>query len=262
MYGFLFDQTYITMAIFGLLIFLIMFLWRKITIIEGHIFILEKRVDTIKKANRIDSINKNIESADIVMNEIFKDSTDKNTYCNNNSNKCPIDKIKNNINNVILPPHRIPKNNQGNQGNQGDDIINYINILNSGEIDKEIPETISITKYIKENTEIDPENMIKEGIVNNTNNDNLEYIQESIVNTDNIQDIITISSPQDIVDADNISVSSDITFGNEVDKTLTKKYKNMNVEKLREECKEKSLNTEGTKAVLISRILEHNKKQK
>jgi hypothetical protein len=84
----------------------------------------------------------------------------------------------------------------------------------------------------------------------------------SIVNTDNIQDIITISSPQDIVDADNISVSSDITFGNEVDKTLTKKYKNMNVEKLREECKEKSLNTEGTKAVLISRILEHNKKQK
>jgi hypothetical protein len=262
MYGFLFDQAYITMAIFGLLIFLIMFLWRKITIIEGHIFILEKRVDTIKKADRIDSINKNIESADIVMNEIFKDSTDKNTYCNNNSNKCPIDKIKNNINNVILPPHRIPKNNQGNQGNQGDDIINYINILNSGEIDKEIPETISITKYIKENTEIDPENMIKEGIVNNTNNDNLEYIQESIVNTDNIQDIITISSPQDIVDADNISVSSDITFGNEVDKTLTKKYKNMNVEKLREECKEKSLNTEGTKAVLISRILEHNKKQK
>jgi len=262
MYGYLFDQAYITMAIFGLLIFLIMFLWRKITIIEGHIFILEKRVDTIKKADRIDSINKNIESADIVMNEIFKDSTDKNTYCNNNSNKCPIDKIKNNINNVILPPHGLPLNNQNNQGNQGDDIINYINILNSGEIDKDIPETISITKYIKENTEIDPEIMIKEGIIDNTNNDDLEYIQESIVNTDNIQDIITISSPQDIVDADNMSVSSDITFGNEVDKTLTKKYKNMNVEKLREECKEKSLNTEGTKAVLISRILEHNKKQK
>jgi hypothetical protein len=36
----------------------------------------------------------------------------------------------------------------------------------------------------------------------------------------------------------------------------------MNVEKLREECKEKSLNTEGTKAALISRILEHNKKLK
>jgi hypothetical protein len=262
MYGFLFDQAYITMAIFGLLIFLIMFLWRKITIIEGHIFILEKRVDTIKKADRIDSINKNIESADIVMNEIFKDSTDKNTYCNNNSNKCPIDKIKNNINSGVL----LPNINSGvllpNEHPQNTDVINYINILNSGEIDKDIPETISITKYIKDNTEIDPGIMIKENMIDHPNNDKLEYMQESIVNTDNIQDIITISSPQDIVDADNMSVSSDITFGNEVDKTLTKKYKNMNVEKLREECKEKSLNTEGTKAVLISRILEHNKKQK
>ena len=111
------------MAIFGLLIFLIMFLWRKITIIEGHIFILEKRVDTIKKADRIDSINKNIESADAVMNEIFKDSTDKNNYCNNNSNKCPIDKLKNKkINNVELPG--LPQN------NKNDDILNYINILN------------------------------------------------------------------------------------------------------------------------------------
>ena len=78
-----------------------------------------------------------------------------------------------------------------------------------------------------------------------------------------MQNIINIQQPiQDNIDNDDMSVSSDITFGNEVDKTLTKKYKNMNVEKLREECKEKSLNTEGTKAALISRILEHNKKLK
>ena len=246
------------MAIFGLLIFLIMFLWRKITIIEGHIFILEKRVDTIKKADRIDSINKNIESADAVMNEIFKDSTDKNTYCNNNSNKCPIDKLKNKkISNVELPG--LPQN------NKNDDILNYINILNSGEIeiDKELPETISIDKYIKENIEIPQGIIIKEGIENKEDDNNLEYIQENIINTDNMQNIINIAQPiQDNIDTDNMSVSSDITFGNEVDKTLTKKYKNMNVEKLREECKEKFLNIEGTKAILISRILEHNKKQK
>jgi len=258
MYGFLFDQTYITMAIFGLLIFLIMFLWRKITIIEGHIFILEKRVDTIKKADRIDSINKNIESADVVMNEIFKDSTDKNTYCNNNSNKCPIDKLKNKkISNVELPG--LPQN------NKNDDILNYINILNSGEIeiDKEFPETTSINKYIKENIEIPKDIIIKEDIEKQQDDNNLKYIQESIINTDNMQNIINIQQPiQDNIDTDDMSVSSDITFGNEVDKTLTKKYKNMNVEKLREECKDKSLNTEGTKAILISRILEHNKKQK
>lgn len=246
------------MAIFGLLIFLIMFLWRKITIIEGHIFILEKRVDTIKKTDRIDSINKNIESADAVMNEIFKDSTDKNTYCNNNSNKCPIDKLKNKkLSNVELQD--LPQN------NKNDDILNYINILNSGEIeiDKELPETISINKYIKDNIEISNDIIIKEGIEKQADDNNLKYIEENIINSDNMQNIINIQQPiQDNIETDDMSVSSDITFGNEIDKTLTKKYKNMNVEKLREECKERSLNMEGTKAILISRILEHNKKQK
>jgi hypothetical protein len=66
----------------------------------------------------------------------------------------------------------------------------------------------------------------------------------------------------DQIDFDSVSVSSDITFGNDTEKTMTKKYKNMNIERLREECNEKSLNTEGTKAILISRILEYNKKQK
>jgi hypothetical protein len=34
----------------------------------------------------------------------------------------------------------------------------------------------------------------------------------------------------------------------------------MSIEKLREECIEKSLNAEGSKAILIARILEYNKK--
>jgi len=249
MYGFLFDQTYITMAIFGLLIFLIMFLWRKITIIEGHIFILEKRVDTIKKTDRIDSINKNIEKADIVMNEIFKDSTEKNTYCNKNLEKCPIENLKNNINNIDLPTI-------------DNEIINYINIINSEEPNKELSESISITNYINDNTKVLP-SIIKEKIeVNNDNSiETFEFSSKIIENKDNKCSVDILSSI-DNTDNDNMSVSSDITFGNDVDKTMTKKYKNMNVEKLREECKEKSLNIEGTKAILISRLLEHNKKQK
>jgi len=85
-------------------------------------------------------------------------------------------------------------------------------------------------------------------------------------NIEDIGDIVVSGNYTDTIDTndnnDNISVSSDITFGNDIDNNLKKKYKNMNVEKLREECKEKSLNTEGTKATLISRILEHNKKLK
>lgn len=237
------------MAIFGLLIFLIMFLWRKITIIEGHIFILEKRVDTIKKTDRIDSINKNIEKADIVMNEIFKDSTEKNTYCNKNLEKCPIENLKNNINNIDLPTI-------------DNEIINYINIINSEEPNKELSESISITNYINDNTKVLP-SIIKEKIeVNNDNSiETFEFSSKIIENKDNKCSVDILSSI-DNTDNDNMSISSDITFGNDVDKTMTKKYKNMNVEKLREECKEKSLNIEGTKAILISRLLEHNKKQK
>jgi hypothetical protein len=64
----------------------------------------------------------------------------------------------------------------------------------------------------------------------------------------------------DNIDNDTMSVSSDITFGTDHDKSMTKKYKKMSIEKLRDECVEKSLNSEGTKAILIGRILEYNKK--
>jgi len=58
-----------------------MFLWRKVIILEGNFFILEKRVNLIKKDSREDSISKSLEKSDIIMNEIFKDSS--------RSNACP-----------------------------------------------------------------------------------------------------------------------------------------------------------------------------
>lgn len=246
------------MAVFGLLMFLIIFLWRKITIIEGNYFILEKRVDAIKKTDRLESINRNIESADNVMNEIFKDSTIKNTYCNINSDKCTTEnnKLQKNkkVNNIDLVANKID--------NQSDDIINYINVLNLGEIktDKQSPIPTPISSYITNNIENKDNLEIIEELV--LPEDNEKYLQSDLVNTQNVEMSIGTPINHDNIDNDNVSVSSDITFGNEIDKTLTKKYKNMNVEKLREECKEHSLNTEGTKAILISRILEHNKKLK
>ena len=257
MYGILFDQTYINMIIFGLIIFFIMFLWRKLTVIEGNIFILEKRVDMMKKSDRKDSINKNFEAADIVMNEIFKDSTIKNNYCNDVNYKCPIDNvIQKNKNSTIDLSDIVNKNN---------DIVDYINIING--VDKEeIKEDIDeLSKYIFENTKNTEDTNV------NKNSEiflspNIEVLQNTAVTSEPIQDSkqfdVSNIIDNDSVDIDNVSVSSDITFGNDNDKTMTKKYKNMNVERLREECKDKALNTEGTKAILISRILEYNKKQK
>lgn len=257
MYGVLFDQTYITMAVFGLLIFLIMFLWRKITIIEGGLFILEKRVDVIKKTDRLETINKNMESADAVMNEIFRDSTNNN-FCNNiSSDKC-------NIDNKLQKNKKDTLDIREQHFNESDNVINFVNILNNKgiEIKKDEDEKDQISTYLGE---IMSENYDKFEITEVKNTDNVINLSHKDIQN-NIEDIVVSGNYTDTIDNndnnDNISVSSDITFGNDIDNNLKKKYKNMNVEKLREECKEKSLNTEGTKAALISRILEHNKKLK
>jgi len=255
MYGVLFDQTYITMAVFGLLIFLIMFLWRKLTIIEGGLFILEKRVDVIKKTDRLETINKNMESADAVMNEIFRDSTNNN-FCNN-----------------ISSDNKLQKNNKDildireQHFNESNNVMNFVNILNnkSIEIKKDEEEKDQISTYLGE---IMLENYDNFEITEVKNTDNVINLSHKDIqnNIEDIGDIVVSSNYTDTIDNndnnDNISISSDITFGNDIDNNLKKKYKNMNVDKLREECKEKSLNTEGTKAALISRILEYNKKLK
>lgn len=260
MYGVLFDQTYITMAVFGLLIFLIMFLWRKITIIEGGLFILEKRVDVIKKTDRLETINKNMESADAVMNEIFRDSTNNN-FCNNiSSDKC-------NIDNKLQKNKKDTLDIREQHFNESDNVINFVNILNNKgiEIKKDEDEKDQISTYLGE---IMSENYDKFEITEVKNTDDVINLSHKDIqnNIEDIGDIVVSGNYTDTIDNndnnDNISVSSDITFGNDIDNNLKKKYKNMNVEKLREECKEKSLNTEGTKATLISRILEHNKKLK
>jgi len=283
MYGILFDQTYINMVIFGLIVFFIMFLWRKLTVMEGNVFILEKRVDMMKKSDRKDSINKSFESADIVMNEIFKDSTVKNNYCNDVNYKCPIENImqKNKKNTLDL----------SDIINKNSDMVDYINIIN--DIDNEIKEDPSdqLPKYIFENTNDTKITLAVPKVPKVTDVPKVPEVPEVTELTDvtdvtNVTDVTDVTCVTDIahamnvvqntsvtqdsnlfndndqIDFDTVSVSSDITFGNDTDKTMTKKYKNMNVERLREECKDKSLNTEGTKAILISRILEYNKKQK
>ena len=49
MYSFLFNQTYLSIFAIAILVFLLMFLWRKLTILEGNYYLLEKRVNIIKK---------------------------------------------------------------------------------------------------------------------------------------------------------------------------------------------------------------------
>jgi hypothetical protein len=201
-----------------------------------------------------------MESADAVMNEIFRDSTNNN-FCNNiSSDKC-------NIDNKLQKNKKDTLDIREQHFNESDNVINFVNILNNKgiEIKKDEDEKDQISTYLGE---IMSENYDKFEITEVKNTDNVINLSHKDIqnNIEDIGDIVVSGNYTDTIDTndnnDNISVSSDITFGNDIDNNLKKKYKNMNVEKLREECKEKSLNTEGTKATLISRILEHNKKLK
>ena len=313
MYGFLFDQTYINLIIMGFFLFLIMFLWRKITIIEGNYFILEKRVDMIKKTDRDSLISKNMEKADVVMNEIFKDSTgDKKNYCNNVS-YCPPEAI-------LKSQKNTPKDKDAQVFKDSEDIdmssymidavaavasataatavaskpeivISQVDIAEDADIADDASVVVESNNKIeiiecKEGDDVVINKNVEYGDSNNAPDvpsvvkvDMTTAVRDSDRDSENdIRDILYASSAlggaggagggsgsggdtaDNNIDNDAMSVSSDITFGTDQDKSITKKYKKMGIEKLREECVEKSLNSEGTKAILIGRILEYNKK--
>ena len=314
MYGFLFDQTYINLIIMGFFLFLIMFLWRKITIIEGNYFILEKRVDMIKKTDRDSLISKNMEKADVVMNEIFKDSTSvsggasgssvasggKKNYCNNVS-YCPPEAI-------LKSQKNTPKDSRSSKDSEDIDMSSYmidavaavasatavsavaskpeivisqVDIADEASVVVESNNKIEIIEC-KEGDDVVINKNVEYGDCDNASDVpsvvkvDMTAVRNSDHDSENdIRDILYASSAlgatgsasgngadtaDNNIDNDAMSVSSDITFGTDQDKSITKKYKKMSIEKLREECVEKSLNSEGTKAILIGRILEYNKK--
>lgn len=225
MYNFLFNQTYISVFVIALLVFLLMFLWRKLTILEGNYFLLEKRVNIIKKEDRSEQLSKNLEKSDAIMKEVFKNNI-KRGNCDNNDTVCNIPKNTDEEDYII------------------DDIENNIDITIIDVCEEE---------PVKIGEEVDGEE----------DNESGESEEEELVS--HIEDITKTNEASNIELADNndnVSITSDITFNNEDDKILSKKYKAMNLEKLREECKIYSLNSEGTKSTLISRIIDNIKKQK
>lgn len=229
MYSFIFDQTYINLFVLIVIVFLVMFLWRKVIILEGNFFILEKRVNLIKKDSREDSISKSIEKSDIIMNEIFKDSSrsnacpnfeylpstggddatcDTGTTCNTGSStdataataatcdtigECPIFK-KNSTDNISV----------------NEDMVKYI------------------SSFPDDNLSDNTEKATNIEIISFTN---ASTDKDSGLDTDKILDTI-ISSSEDIEitesgehnEPDNMSVSSEITFTND-DKKNDKRRK-------------------------------------
>lgn len=269
MYDFLFDQTYINLFVLALLLFLVMFLWRKVTIIEGNYFLLEKRVNIIKKEGREDLLTKNMEKSHAVMNEIFRDSVTTKP-CNNLNDECNI-KASTNICNDTSCDFRNDIKHYTEDMADITGIKDIVDIsINYFDFSEDTPnnkiEIIDEPEYVSQVSQVVQVSQVADvaGVADVARVADVMHIEPEEVMVTPIELINNINNINniDVCDiTDTGSVCSDITFNNE-DKSISKRYKNMNVDKLREECKEKSLNTEGSKAVLISRLVDNIKKQK
>jgi hypothetical protein len=205
-----------------------MFLWRKLIILEGNFFVLEKRVNLIKKDAREDSISRNIEKSDTIMNEIFKDFS---------TNACKQSKCGGGMS-VCVPPENTPY-----IVNDDEDMVQFV------------PEIITFSNG---------GNLV----VDSSGSEETEVIAEEDRDIDRMVDTIISSSEEyekkvrddslDENENDTVSVSSEITFGDDK-KALMKKYSKLSLDKLRELCNLSNVSNEGTKNELIKRITEAKK---
>ena len=281
MYSFIFDQTYINLFILVIIVSIVMFLWRKLIILEGNFFVLEKRVNLIKKDAREDSISRNIEKSDIIMNEIFKDfcpmnackqsvcfsSTggDASGTCDANSCDPLSNSQKNKPYNISLDenmvqfvstkPSKQLDNGYGDDCGDCDDIISFANGGNVSINTLADHEDAGDT----DTDAIDIDKMVDTIISSSEKYENKVHGEPNYIG--GIAGAVDADASEQN-DNDNMSISSEITFTSDDkknDKTLMKKYSKMSLDKLKEVCTTLNINSDGTRNQLITRIMEVKK---
>ena len=281
MYSFIFDQTYINLFILVIIVSIVMFLWRKLIILEGNFFVLEKRVNLIKKDAREDSISRNIEKSDIIMNEIFKDfcpmnackqsvcfsSTggDASGTCDANSCDPLSNSQKNKPYNISLDenmvqfvstkPSKQLDSGDGDDCGDGDDIISFANGGNVSINTLADHEDAGDT----DTDAIDIDKMVDTIISSSEKYENKVHGEPNYIG--GIAGAVDADASEQN-DNDNMSISSEITFTSDDkknDKTLMKKYSKMSLDKLKEVCTTLNINSDGTRNQLITRIMEVKK---
>jgi len=219
------NPIYTYLFVLTLVIFLVIFIWRKLTILESNFYILEKRVNIIKENNRLSNnvktsggssmscdlsskekcvfsnmTEKSIERSNMVMNEIFG-NTERN--CNKEDVTITFDTSK---------------------------------IIDDMDITKIIDD-------VEENYDVDEEDNVK-------NNEEKDIMIKPI-----IEDQVLYNKKEENCDFENTSNTSEFIF-NADEKYTQKKLSKLNLDKLKVICEKMNISTEGTKSQLISRILE------
>ena len=251
------DQTYVNLFILISIVVLVMFLWRKLIILEGNFFILEKRVNLIKKDAREDSISRNIDKSDVIMNEIFKDFSPSNA-CKNF--ECPLSAIT-----------KIHSENHSDNLTINEDMVKYIsaqtpaNLKGAGKLNVDVSnsdvDVITFNKGANADTEAVGADA---GVAGDTGDDvDIDKIVSTIISSsEDYEAKVLEEDTNEANEQDNASVCSEITFTSDdkkSEKTLLNKYSKMSLDKLKEICGSNNINVEGTRKQLIARIIENSK---
>jgi hypothetical protein len=242
-----------------------------LSILEGNFFVLEKRVNLLKKDAREDSIARNIDKADIIMNEIF------NNY--SPSNACKVsggvsggvsgddDESCDQTSDMSCDPFGICKKNKSNTmriDEIDENMVQYIAQVNLNDASEacgadeadEADEACGAEEdgnaitfaETAEDAEVDIDKMV-DTIISSSE----EYEKKAS---------LELNDSGEHNEADNVSVSSEITFTSDDkkgEKSQHKKYSKMSLEKLKEYCVSNKINSEGTKNQLITRIIDVSK---
>lgn len=231
MYSFLFDQTYLNLFVLVIIVTLVMFLWRKLIILEGNFFVLEKRVNLIKKDAREDSISRNIEKSDTIMNEIFRDFSP--------SNACKQSKCGGGMS-VCVPPENTPY-----IVNDDEDMVQFV------------PEIITFSNG--GNLVVDSSGSEETEVIAEEEDRDIDRMVDTIISSSEEYEKKVRDDALDDNENDTMSVSSEITFTSDEKKNEKKKYLKMSLDKLKDICNQNKINSEGTRNQLITRIIEVNK---
>jgi hypothetical protein len=264
MYSFLLDQTYVNLLILVVIVVLLMFLWRKLSILEGNFFVLEKRVNLLKKDAREDSIARNIDKADIIMNEIF------NNY--SPSNACKIGGSGSDLScDTPCDPFGVFQKNKPNNmriDEIDENMVQYIAQVNlndseaaAEEADADVITFAAPAPADADTADAEAAEAAEAAAAADTEADIDKMVDTIISSSEEYEKKASIESNDygEHNEADNVSVCSEITFTSEDKKnerTLQKKYSKMSLEKLKELCISNKVNSDGTKNQLITRLID------
>ena len=256
MYGFLLDQSYINLFILVIIVSIVMFLWRKLIILEGNFFVLEKRVNLIKKDAREDSIAKNIDKADIIMNEIFKDFSPSNackqSMCSSSGSEAVCETSEagdaDDDEDICYPQKGGAYNIPIGESRSGVD-PDIITFVNGGNVEIDMGDVGDVGE-VNEVNEVDALAALATTISSSEEYENKMRIADVVV--------MDAGDAADAADTDTMSVCSEITFTSDEkksDNALKKKYVKMSLDKLKDVCISFNISGEGTRNELINRII-------